>query len=126
MALFEEVSKQSSLHPKPEGLLLHYGTAGFRATAIHLDHIMFRMGLFAVLRSKNKKATIGVMVTASHNPEVREFFQLNISVTYIVEMYRQNLLYLSKNVFLRQLQYSTLPSHSRFCISQGGQWGEGD
>lgn len=72
MADFEGVSKQSNFHPKPEGLLLQYGTAGFRDNAKHLDHIMFRMGLFAVLRSKNTKATIGVMVTASHNPEVRE------------------------------------------------------
>lgn len=72
MADFEGVSKQSNSHPKPEGLLLQYGTAGFRDNAKHLDHIMFRMGLFAVLRSKKTKATIGVMVTASHNPEVRE------------------------------------------------------
>lgn len=72
MAHFEGVFKQSSFHPKPKGLLLQYGTAGFRANAKHLDHIMFRMGLFAVLRSKSTKATIGVMVTASHNPEVRE------------------------------------------------------
>lgn len=72
MAHFERVSERSNVHPKPEGLLQHYGTAGFRANAKHLDHVMFRMGLFAVLRSKNTKATIGVMVTASHNPEVRE------------------------------------------------------
>ncbi|XP_034556024.1 phosphoacetylglucosamine mutase [Notolabrus celidotus] len=69
MAQFEEVSKQSSLHSKPEGLVLQYGTAGFRTHAKHLDHIMFRMGLLATLRSKKTKATIGVMVTASHNPE---------------------------------------------------------
>ncbi|KAM9339098.1 phosphoacetylglucosamine mutase [Symphorus nematophorus] len=69
MAQFEEVSKQSTLHPKPAGLVLQYGTAGFRTNAKHLDHIMFRMGLLATLRSKKTKATIGVMVTASHNPE---------------------------------------------------------
>ncbi|CAK6962165.1 phosphoacetylglucosamine mutase [Scomber scombrus] len=69
MAQFQEVSKQSSLHPKPAGLVLQYGTAGFRTNAKHLDHIMFRMGLLATLRSKKTKATIGVMVTASHNPE---------------------------------------------------------
>uniref|UniRef100_A0A8C7YKZ8 Phosphoacetylglucosamine mutase n=1 Tax=Oryzias sinensis TaxID=183150 RepID=A0A8C7YKZ8_9TELE len=69
MAQFEEVSKQSILHPKPAGLVLHYGTAGFRSNSIHLDHIMFRMGLLAVLRSKKTKSTIGIMVTASHNPE---------------------------------------------------------
>uniref|UniRef100_A0A7N6BX54 Phosphoacetylglucosamine mutase n=1 Tax=Anabas testudineus TaxID=64144 RepID=A0A7N6BX54_ANATE len=69
MAQFQEVIKQSSLHPKPAGLVLQYGTAGFRTNANQLDHIMFRMGLLATLRSKSTKATIGVMVTASHNPE---------------------------------------------------------
>lgn len=70
MAQFEAVSQKSKLHPKPEGLTLQYGTAGFRSQAKHLDHIMFRMGLLATLRSKTTKSTIGVMVTASHNPEV--------------------------------------------------------
>uniref|UniRef100_A0A8D0D6W1 Phosphoacetylglucosamine mutase n=1 Tax=Sander lucioperca TaxID=283035 RepID=A0A8D0D6W1_SANLU len=69
MPQFKEVSKQSGLHPKPAGLVLQYGTAGFRTNAKQLDHIMFRMGLLATLRSKKTKATIGVMVTASHNPE---------------------------------------------------------
>ncbi|XP_030637554.1 phosphoacetylglucosamine mutase [Chanos chanos] len=69
MAEFEEVSRKSKLHPKPTGLKLQYGTAGFRTTAKHLDHVMFRMGLLAVLRSKKTRSTIGVMVTASHNPE---------------------------------------------------------
>lgn len=70
MAEFQEVSIRSGLHPKPAGLVLQYGTAGFRTNAKHLDHIMFRMGLLATLRSKKTQATIGVMVTASHNPEV--------------------------------------------------------
>ncbi|XP_003801353.1 phosphoacetylglucosamine mutase [Otolemur garnettii] len=63
------VTKQSALHAKPSGLVLQYGTAGFRTKAQHLDHVMFRMGLLAVLRSKQTRSTIGVMVTASHNPE---------------------------------------------------------
>lgn len=65
----EAISKCSAFHAKPQGLILQYGTAGFRTNAQHLDHIMFRMGLLAVLRSKQTKSTIGVMVTASHNPE---------------------------------------------------------
>ncbi|XP_074471736.1 phosphoacetylglucosamine mutase isoform X1 [Sebastes fasciatus] len=69
MAQFQEVSKQSGLHPKPAGLLSQYGTAGFRTKAELLDHVMFRSGLLATIRSKKTKATIGVMVTASHNPE---------------------------------------------------------
>lgn len=71
MAEFQEISKLSALHPKPAGLVLQYGTSGFRTNAKQLDHIMFRMGLLATVRSKKTKATIGVMVTASHNPEVR-------------------------------------------------------
>ncbi|XP_062980988.1 phosphoacetylglucosamine mutase [Elgaria multicarinata webbii] len=66
---FEAVTKYSKLHTKPPGLSLQYGTAGFRTRAENLDHTMFRMGLLAVLRSKQTKSTIGVMVTASHNPE---------------------------------------------------------
>ncbi|XP_030302964.1 phosphoacetylglucosamine mutase isoform X2 [Calypte anna] len=66
---FEALKKYSALHPKPAGLTLQYGTAGFRTRAEQLDHIMFRMGLLAVLRSKALVSTIGVMVTASHNPE---------------------------------------------------------
>ncbi|XP_077367427.1 phosphoacetylglucosamine mutase isoform X1 [Festucalex cinctus] len=69
MACFEEVSKLSEVHPKPPGLVLQYGTAGFRTNASFLDHVMFRMGLLATLRSKQTKSAIGVMVTASHNPE---------------------------------------------------------
>ncbi|KFQ02949.1 AGM1 mutase, partial [Haliaeetus albicilla] len=65
----EALKKYSTLHPKPPGLTLQYGTAGFRTKAEQLDHVMFRMGLLAVLRSKAVVATIGVMVTASHNPE---------------------------------------------------------
>ncbi|KAM9636691.1 phosphoacetylglucosamine mutase isoform 1-T3 [Morphnus guianensis] len=65
----EALKKYSALHPKPPGLTLQYGTAGFRAKAEQLDHVMFRMGLLAVLRSKAVVSTIGVMVTASHNPE---------------------------------------------------------
>lgn len=72
MAQFQEVTQQSSQHPKPAGLVLQYGTAGFRTDAEQLDHIMFRMGLLATLRSRKTRATIGVMVTASHNPEVLE------------------------------------------------------
>ncbi|NXF38469.1 AGM1 mutase, partial [Nyctibius bracteatus] len=66
---YEALKKYSALHPKPAGLTLQYGTAGFRTKAEQLDHVMFRMGLLAVLRSKAMVSTIGIMVTASHNPE---------------------------------------------------------
>lgn len=72
----EALKKYSALHPKPAGLTLQYGTAGFRTKAEQLDHVMFRMGLLAVLRSKAVVSTIGIMVTASHNPEVRTIIYL--------------------------------------------------
>lgn len=75
---FEALRRCSALHPKPAGLALQYGTAGFRSRAEQLDHIVFRMGLLAVLRSRAVTATIGIMVTASHNPEVRAALSSNL------------------------------------------------
>lgn len=48
---------------------VEYGTAGFRTQADGLAHVLYRMGLLAVLRSKVKNAVIGLMITASHNIE---------------------------------------------------------
>lgn len=48
---------------------IQYGTAGFRTRAELLDHVAFTMGILSVLRSKLKNAAIGIMITASHNPE---------------------------------------------------------
>ncbi|KAJ1525377.1 hypothetical protein ONE63_010192 [Megalurothrips usitatus] len=55
-------------HPRTYGKEIDYGTAGFRSKAEHLDHILYRMGILAALRSRVKGATVGVMITASHNP----------------------------------------------------------
>jgi len=56
-------------HPRAREDVVQYGTAGFRTKAELLDHVLYRMGLLAVLRSRAKQgAAIGVMVTASHNP----------------------------------------------------------
>ncbi|KRT83634.1 hypothetical protein AMK59_4767 [Oryctes borbonicus] len=57
------------MHPKTEKADIQYGTAGFRTKANKLGYVMYRMGLLAVLRARYKNATIGVMITASHNPE---------------------------------------------------------
>eukprot|EP00435_Cladocopium_sp_Y103_P029301 s663_g7.t1 len=46
-----------------------YGTAGFRTNAEVLDNVMYRMGLAAALRAKALSRKVGVMITASHNPE---------------------------------------------------------
>ncbi|CAF1133190.1 unnamed protein product [Adineta ricciae] len=56
-------------HPKPTGIILGYGTAGFRSRSDILPWIMIRIGILAALRSKVKQACIGTMITASHNPE---------------------------------------------------------
>jgi phosphoacetylglucosamine mutase len=57
-------------YPKPSGIALGYGTAGFRARADTLPWIMIRIGLLASLRSKVKQGQcIGAMITASHNPD---------------------------------------------------------
>jgi phosphoacetylglucosamine mutase len=56
-------------HPKPDGVVFKYGTAGFRTVATDLDYVNYTVGILASLRSKyyNGQA-VGVMVTASHNP----------------------------------------------------------
>ncbi|GBN47311.1 Phosphoacetylglucosamine mutase [Araneus ventricosus] len=57
-------------YPKISSKILQYGTAGFREKAFELPHVMYRMGLLAVLRSKERQGnTVGIMITASHNPE---------------------------------------------------------
>lgn len=66
-ALTAEVKAKSDYPRKYEGVI-EYGTAGFRSKADRLDHVFFRMGILAALRSRVKGATIGVMITASHNP----------------------------------------------------------
>lgn len=67
-SLLQRAAEVSKEHPKPD-VTFSYGTAGFRMRAEHLDSVMYRMGLLAVLRSKAKDGkVIGVVVTASHNP----------------------------------------------------------
>ncbi|EJT97758.1 phosphoacetylglucosamine mutase [Dacryopinax primogenitus] len=57
-------------YPKPEGHLYSYGTAGFRSHSKWFEPVVFRVGVIAALRSKRHSSKfIGVMITASHNPE---------------------------------------------------------
>lgn len=81
------IKELSENHPKPSDIKFTYGTAGFRTLyVLHplaiarflirnrrasvLDSVLFRVGVLAGLRSKKLDGkTIGVMVTASHNPE---------------------------------------------------------
>ncbi|RMD43184.1 hypothetical protein DV735_g1942, partial [Chaetothyriales sp. CBS 134920] len=56
-------------YPVPTGKKFSYGTAGFRMKAdAGLDHVVYTVGLVAAARSINRNKTIGVMITASHNP----------------------------------------------------------
>ncbi|CAI5449203.1 unnamed protein product [Caenorhabditis angaria] len=45
-----------------------YGTAGFRNNADKLTFIVFRCAYLAGLRARQQNQTIGLMITASHNP----------------------------------------------------------
>eukprot|EP00698_Gefionella_okellyi_P023740 TRINITY_DN8193_c0_g1_i1.p1 TRINITY_DN8193_c0_g1~~TRINITY_DN8193_c0_g1_i1.p1 ORF type:complete len:549 (+),score=145.04 TRINITY_DN8193_c0_g1_i1:52-1647(+) len=53
----------------PPATRISYGTAGFRTRADILPGVMVRVGILSVLRSKELGKAIGVMITASHNPE---------------------------------------------------------
>lgn len=90
----ETIASLADQHPKPAHITFQYGTAGFRTLYVGipfivaadanlsrflfsgnvLDSVLFRVGVLAALRSKKQDGkVIGVMVTASHNPEpVRE------------------------------------------------------
>ncbi|KAG7551058.1 Alpha-D-phosphohexomutase alpha/beta/alpha domain I [Arabidopsis thaliana x Arabidopsis arenosa] len=60
--------KSSELFPIPQSVKLSYGTAGFRGDAKLLESTVYRVGILSVLRSlKLGSATVGLMITASHN-----------------------------------------------------------
>ncbi|KAI4488215.1 hypothetical protein M0804_005063 [Polistes exclamans] len=60
---------ENSTYSKQYNEPIQYGTSGFRTKAEFLEHVLYRMGLLAVLRSKKCNAAIGLMITASHNVE---------------------------------------------------------
>ncbi|CAO1636660.1 unnamed protein product [Parajaminaea phylloscopi] len=65
--LIEEGVKE---YPKPEGISFTYGTAGVRTRGDILESACYRIALISALRSKKLGGkTVGLMVTASHNPE---------------------------------------------------------
>ncbi|KAI9796202.1 MAG: Phosphoacetylglucosamine Mutase [Piccolia ochrophora] len=69
MTSYDSILEASIKHRKPTGRTFQYGTSGFRMKADLLDSVVFRVGLLAALRSrKHSGKTIGVMITASHNP----------------------------------------------------------
>ncbi|OAL26711.1 hypothetical protein AYO22_04064 [Fonsecaea multimorphosa] len=71
--LLDRITKGAEPYPIQAGRKYEYGTAGFRMKAgelrnVGLDHVIYTVGLIAALRSKKRNATIGIMITASHNP----------------------------------------------------------
>ena len=64
---FEAIVQADAKYADP-GKILKYGTAGFRDKAEKLERCFFRCGLVVGMRAKKLGATMGVMVTASHNP----------------------------------------------------------
>lgn len=67
--LSETVNSKSSAHQRPANAQFSYGTAGFRMKSDLLDYVNYTVGILAVLRSKYLGGkTIGIMITASHNP----------------------------------------------------------
>ncbi|KAL8828119.1 MAG: hypothetical protein Q9170_006738 [Blastenia crenularia] len=69
MAEIDGIRTASAKFPKPVDKKFQYGTAGFRMKANLLDSVVYRVGLLAALRSRKLNGqTIGVMITASHNP----------------------------------------------------------
>ncbi|KAF7562751.1 hypothetical protein G7046_g1370 [Stylonectria norvegica] len=66
-----QILAASAKHPIVPDHIYKYGTAGFRMKADLLDGVAFRVGLLSGLRSRKLNGqTIGVMITASHNPAV--------------------------------------------------------
>ncbi|KAI9771635.1 MAG: Phosphoacetylglucosamine Mutase [Geoglossum simile] len=65
----KKILEASAKHPKPAKVKYQYGTAGFRMKANLLGPVFFRVALAAALRSRKLNGqTIGIMITASHNP----------------------------------------------------------
>ncbi|EEQ39081.1 putative phosphoacetylglucosamine mutase [Clavispora lusitaniae] len=67
--LADKVNAKAARHSRPANAAFTYGTAGFRMKAELLDYVNFTVGILAALRSKYLGGkTVGVMITASHNP----------------------------------------------------------
>ncbi|KAM9934057.1 hypothetical protein OXX80_006340 [Metschnikowia pulcherrima] len=69
MSVSDLIAEKVVPHKRPENVTYAYGTAGFRMHASLLDYVNYTVGILAALRSKFLGGqTVGVMITASHNP----------------------------------------------------------
>lgn len=68
---WNELNRLLKHYPLPSDFQYSYGTAGFRYDHAILPPVMIRMGILSALRSQSLKGgqSVGLMVTASHNPE---------------------------------------------------------
>jgi len=64
--MLQEIQRIDDTYPKPVKKF-KYGTAGFRDRGEHLTRAFFRVGLGTAIRAK-QVGTVGIMITASHNP----------------------------------------------------------
>lgn len=69
---YPRLSEELAKYPKHPSITkkLSYGTAGFRDKGEILDSTLYRMGMLAILRSRQQGKIVGLMITASHNLSV--------------------------------------------------------
>ena len=65
----EHIATQLGTYPNAPEYQPRYGTAGFRAHASLMSGVTSRCGVLAAMRSLQMQKRVGIMVTASHNPE---------------------------------------------------------
>ena len=64
--MLQEIQKIDNAYEKTDRKF-KYGTAGFRDKGKDLERAFYRVGLATAIRAK-QVGTVGIMITASHNP----------------------------------------------------------
>ena len=57
------------MYQKPESFFPSYGTAGFRANGALLESTLYRCGMLMATKAALDGKNVGIVITASHNPE---------------------------------------------------------